>query len=49
MDAFYRSALAARGKDNGKPGIREKYSPDYRAAFVLDPDGNSVEAVCQGS
>ena len=49
VDAFYRSALAAGGKDNGKPGIREKYASDYYAAFVLDPDGNNVEAVCHGS
>ncbi|HSN18740.1 MAG TPA: VOC family protein [Gammaproteobacteria bacterium] len=46
VDAFYKAALSAGGKDNGKPGIREKYSPDYYAAFVLDPDGNNVEAVC---
>lgn len=46
VDAFYKAALAAGGKDNGKPGIREKYSSDYYAAFVLDPDGNNVEAVC---
>ena len=46
VDAFYKSALAAGGKDNGKPGIRDKYAPDYYAAYVLDPDGNNVEAVC---
>ena len=46
VDAFYKAALQAGGKDNGKPGIREKYSTDYYAAFVLDPDGNNVEAVC---
>ncbi|HEY1992016.1 MAG TPA: VOC family protein [Gammaproteobacteria bacterium] len=49
VDAFYKAAIAAGGKDNGKPGIREKYSQDYYAAFVLDPDGNNVEAVCHGS
>lgn len=47
VHAFYEAALAAGGKDNGKPGIREKYTPDYYAAFVLDPDGNNVEAVCR--
>lgn len=46
VDAFHRAALAARGKDNGKPGLRENYSPTYYAAFVLDPDGNNIEAVC---
>lgn len=49
VDAFYDAAIAAGGKDNGKPGIREKYAPDYYAAFVLDPDGNNVEAVCHGA
>jgi catechol 2,3-dioxygenase-like lactoylglutathione lyase family enzyme len=49
VDAFYKAAIAAGGKDNGKPGIREKYSQDYYAAFVLDPDGNNVEAVCHDS
>lgn len=43
--AFHAAALAASGKDNGAPGIREQYSPDYYAAFVLDPDGHNVEAV----
>ena len=46
VDAFYKAAITAGGKDNGKPGIREKYSANYYAAFVLDPDGNNVEAVC---
>jgi catechol 2,3-dioxygenase-like lactoylglutathione lyase family enzyme len=46
VDAFYRAALAAGGRDNGKPGLRENYSPTYYAAFVLDPDGNNIEAVC---
>jgi catechol 2,3-dioxygenase-like lactoylglutathione lyase family enzyme len=49
VDAFYKAAIAAGGKDNGKPGIREKYASDYYAAFVLDPDGNNVEAVCHGA
>jgi catechol 2,3-dioxygenase-like lactoylglutathione lyase family enzyme len=47
VDAFHAAALAARGTDNGAPGIRERYHPDYYAAFVLDPDGNNIEAVCQ--
>jgi catechol 2,3-dioxygenase-like lactoylglutathione lyase family enzyme len=46
VDAFHRAALAAGGKDNGKPGLRENYAPTYYAAFVLDPDGNNIEAVC---
>lgn len=46
VDAFHRAALAAGGRDNGGPGIREHYHPDYYGAFVLDPDGNNIEAVC---
>lgn len=46
VDAFYRAALQAGGKDNGSPGIRSDYGPNYYAAYVLDPDGNNVEAVC---
>jgi catechol 2,3-dioxygenase-like lactoylglutathione lyase family enzyme len=46
VDEFYRVALAAGGRDNGPPGIREYYHPNYYGAFVLDPDGNNVEAVC---
>jgi catechol 2,3-dioxygenase-like lactoylglutathione lyase family enzyme len=46
VDAFHAAALAADGKDNGEPGVREIYHPHYYAAFVLDPDGNNVEAVC---
>lgn len=46
VDAFYDAALAAGGADNGPPGIREVYHPDYYGAFVFDPDGNNVEAVC---
>ena len=46
VDAFYRAALAAGGKDNGPPGLRPHYHPNYYAAFVLDPDGHNVEAVC---
>jgi catechol 2,3-dioxygenase-like lactoylglutathione lyase family enzyme len=46
---FHKAALAAGGRDNGKPGPRESYSPTYFAAFVLDPDGNNVEAVCHSA
>lgn len=46
VDAFYQAALAAGGKDNGGPGIRPHYHPNYYAAFVFDPDGINVEAVC---
>ena len=46
VDAFYEAALAAGGRDNGPPGIRAKYHPTYYGAFVLDPDGINVEAVC---
>ena len=46
VDEFYKAALAAGGKDNGPPGIREIYHSDYYAAFVLDPDGHNIEAVC---
>lgn len=44
--AFYAAALAAGGKDNGAPGVRPNYHPDYYAAFVIGPDGHSIEAVC---
>ena len=43
--AFHAAALASGGSDDGPPGIRETYSPDYYAAFVRDPDGNRLEAV----
>ncbi len=46
VDAFYEAAIAAGGKDNGKPGVREIYHPNYYGAFVLDPDGHNIEAVC---
>ncbi|WP_308364095.1 MULTISPECIES: VOC family protein [unclassified Microbulbifer] len=46
VDAFYRAALDAGGKDNGPPGLREIYHPDYYGAFVMDPDGHNIEAVC---
>ena len=45
VDAFYKAALAAGGKDNGAPGPRPHYRPDYYGAFVIDPDGNNMEAV----
>lgn len=48
VDAFYAAAMEAGGKDNGKPGRREEYHPDYYGAFVLDPDGNNIEAVFHG-
>jgi catechol 2,3-dioxygenase-like lactoylglutathione lyase family enzyme len=43
---FYETALKAGGRDNGEPGPRPQYTPTYYAAFVLDPDGHNVEAVC---
>ena len=46
VDAFYAAAMAAGGRDNGKPGIRAHYHPNYYGAFVFDPDGNNIEAVC---
>lgn len=46
VDRFYERGLAAGGSDNGPPGLRPQYAPDYYAAFVLDPDGNNLEAVC---
>ena len=46
VDAFYHAALAAGGTDNGAPGLRPHYHPNYYGAFVLDPDGHNVEAVC---
>ncbi len=47
VDAFYAAALANGGTDNGVPGIRARYHENYYAAYVLDPDGNNIEAVCQ--
>jgi catechol 2,3-dioxygenase-like lactoylglutathione lyase family enzyme len=47
VDAFYHAALAAGGRDNGPPGLRPHYHPDYYGAFVLDRDGNNVEAACR--
>ncbi len=46
VDAFFAAALAAGGTDHGAPGIRAHYHPDYYGAFVLDPDGFNIEAVC---
>lgn len=46
VDAFHRAALAAGGKDNGPPGLRPQYHPNYYAAFVIGPDGHNIEAVC---
>jgi len=46
VDAFYQAGLAAGGKDNGAPGLRPRYHANYYGAFVLDPDGNNIEAVC---
>jgi catechol 2,3-dioxygenase-like lactoylglutathione lyase family enzyme len=46
VQAFYEAALAAGGKDNGAPGPRPDYGEHYYGAFVLDPDGNNIEAVC---
>ncbi len=46
VDAFHAVALRNGGRDNGKPGLRTQYAPNYYAAFVFDPDGNHVEAVC---
>lgn len=46
VDRCYIAAIEAGGRDNGPPGLRADYSPTYYAAFLLDPDGNNVEAVC---
>ncbi len=46
VSAFHAAALAACARDNGAPGIREHYHPSYYAAFVIDPDGHPIEAVC---
>ncbi len=48
VDNFYSAGLEAGGKDNGAPGERAKYHPGYYAAFLLDPDGNNIEAVYHG-
>lgn len=46
VDAFYEAAMAAGARDNGAPGLRPHYHPNYYGAFVLDPDGHNIEAVC---
>ena len=48
VDAFHEAAIAVGGQDNGRPGLRPEYHPTYYGAFVLDPDGNNVEAVRHG-
>src|SRR4051812_36057037 len=48
VEAFYRAALEAGGKDNGAPGLRPRYHPNYYAAFVIGPDGHNIEVVCHG-
>lgn len=47
VDAFYEAAMAVGGRDNGQPGPRPQYSANYYGAFVLDPDGYNIEAVCR--
>jgi catechol 2,3-dioxygenase-like lactoylglutathione lyase family enzyme len=46
VEAFHRAALEAGGRDNGAPGLRPQYHSNYYAAFVIDPDGHNIEAVC---
>ncbi|MBM3346373.1 MAG: VOC family protein [Betaproteobacteria bacterium] len=46
VDAFYRAAIAAGGRDNGAPGLHPHYHPNHDAAFLLDPDGHHIEAIC---
>lgn len=46
VDRFYKAGIEAGGQDNGQPGVRADYGPTYYAAFLVDPDGNNVEAVC---
>jgi catechol 2,3-dioxygenase-like lactoylglutathione lyase family enzyme len=46
VDDFYAAAISVGGRDNGKPGLRPHYHANYYGAFVLDPDGNNIEAVC---
>jgi catechol 2,3-dioxygenase-like lactoylglutathione lyase family enzyme len=47
VDAFHQAALVAGGRDNGQPGVRAQYHPNYCAAFVFDPDGDNIEVVCR--
>lgn len=49
VNAFYSVALSMGGRDNGAPGLRAHYHPNYYGAFVLDPDGNNIEAVCHAA
>ncbi|MBU1383985.1 MAG: VOC family protein [Alphaproteobacteria bacterium] len=49
VNAFHAAALKAGGRDNGAPGLRDNYGPNYYAAFVLDPDGFNIEAVCHAA
>jgi catechol 2,3-dioxygenase-like lactoylglutathione lyase family enzyme len=49
VDAFHTAAVAAGGRDNGQPGLRPEYHSTYYGAFVLDPDGNNIEAVCHSA
>jgi len=49
VDAFYKAGMAAGGRDNGAPGIRTHYHPNYYGAFVFDPDGHNIEAVCHAA
>lgn len=49
VDAFYQAAMTAGGRDNGAPGLRPQYHPNYYGAFVFDPDGNNIEAVCHAA
>lgn len=49
VDAFHAAALEAGGRDNGAPGVRAHYHPDYYGAFVLDADGHNIEAVCHAA
>jgi catechol 2,3-dioxygenase-like lactoylglutathione lyase family enzyme len=46
VDAFHQAAMTAGGRDNGPPGLRPQYDPNYYGAFILDADGNNIEAVC---
>jgi hypothetical protein len=46
LTGFFAAAIAAGGRDNGPPGIRAHYHPNYYGAFVLDPDGHNIEAIC---
>jgi catechol 2,3-dioxygenase-like lactoylglutathione lyase family enzyme len=48
VDAFHEAGVSSGGRDNGQPGFRSDYSPTYYAAFIIDPDGNNIEAVCLG-